>query len=292
MKSIRLVLSCAVLLLAFSCKKEVKETGSAPAVKDSVASKTDRQRIISLNGGITEIIAALGHQSEIVGTDVTSVYPENIKETAKVLGHMRSISVEPLMALDPTMVMASAKDMNPDLLKKLKDAGIETKIYDQQFSVDGTKKLIAQIAQKLGATNEKQLLDKIDADLAKIKPLAHRPKILFIYARGNNLMVSGKDTPMASLIGIAGGENAISDFEGFKPLTPEALLKYNPDALLFFSDGLQASGGIEGVLKMPGVAQTNAGKNKRIIAMDGGLMSGFGPRLGEAAALLNEKIAQ
>lgn len=281
-----------MLLLAFSCKKEAKENTSAQPAKDSVENKIGNQRIISLNGGITEIISALGHQQEIVGTDVTSVYPENIKETAQVLGHMRSISIEPLMALNPTLVMASAKDMNPDLLKKLKDSGIRTEVYDQQFSVDGTKKLIAEVAETFGETNYQPLISKIDEDLAKVKPLARKPKVLFIYARGNNLMVSGKDTQMASLIGIAGGENAVNDFEGFKPLTPEALLKYNPDALLFLSDGLQSSGGVDGVLKMPGVAQTNAGKNKKIIAMDGGLMSGFGPRLGEAAVSLNQLISE
>ena len=215
-----------------------------------------------------------------------------MRPSGRAPDEMRSISIEPLMALNPTLVMASAKDMNPDLLKKLKDSGIRTEVYDQQFSVDGTKKLIAEVAETLGETNYQPLISKIDEDLAKVEPLARKPKVLFIYALGNNLMVSGKDTQMASLIGIAGGENAVNDFEGFKPLTPEALLKYNPDALLFFSDGLQSSGGVDGVLKMPGVAQTNAGKNKKIIAMDGGLMSGFGPRLGEAAVSLNQLISE
>ena len=105
-------------------------------------------------------------------------------------------------------------------------------------------------------------------------------------------MVSGKNTPMASLIEIAGGENAVNDFEDFKPLTPEAVVKANPDVLFFFTSGLQGAGGNEGALKMPGIAQTNAGKNKKIIAMDGGLVSGFGPRLGEAAVELNKLLIE
>ncbi len=292
MKSLKIILSSAILLLAFSCKKEAVENKTDQTPAETTENKVSNQKIVSLNGGITEILAALGHQQEIVGTDVTSVYPENLKQTAKVLGHMRTITIEPIMALNPTLIMASGKDMNPELLKKIGESKIQTEVYNQEFSVEGTKRLIEQVAKTVGNTDYQNLYKKIDEDLAKVQPLSQKPKVLFIYARGNNLMVSGKDTQMASLINIAGGENAINDFDGFKPLTPEALVKYNPDFLLFFTDGLQSSGGIDGVLKVPGISQTTAGKKKQIIAMDGGLMSSFGPRLGEAAYSLNQLLIE
>lgn len=277
-----------LLLLGISCKKE----NTAETVKDSTATENlvSGQKIVTLNGGITEIVTALGYEKEIVGTDVTSTYPESLKATAKDLGHVRSMTIEPVMALNPTLILATEKDLNPELLKKIKESGIKTDILAQDYSVEGTKKLIEEVAKALGSTDYQKLYDKIDADLAKIQPIANKPKVLFIYARGNNLMVGGKETPMAKLIGIAGGENAVNDFEDFKPLTPEALVQYNPDVLLFFTTGLEGAGGMDGVLKTPGIAQTNAGKNKKIIAMDGGLMSGFGPRLGEAAYTLNQLL--
>ena len=49
---------------------------------------------------------------------------------------------------------------------------------------------------------------------------------------------------------------------------------------------------IDGVLKLEGISSTNAGKNKKIIAMDGQLVSGFGPRVGEAAVQLNQLLHQ
>lgn len=278
----------ALLLLGVACKKE----NTAETAKDSTATETpvSGQKIVTLSGGITEIVTALGYEKEIVGTDVTSTYPESLKATAKDLGHVRSMTVEPVMALNPTLILATEKDLNPELLKKIKESGIKTDILAQDYSVEGTKKLIEEVAKALGSTDYQKLYDKIDADLAKVQPIANKPKVLFIYARGNNLMVGGKETPMAKLIGIAGGENAVNDFDDFKPLTPEALVQYNPDVLLFFTTGLEGAGGIDGVLKTPGVAQTNAGKNKKIIAMDGGLMSGFGPRLGEAVYNLNQLL--
>jgi len=287
----KFILAASVLAVVYSCKKEVQKPTENAAEVSSEAPKTNN-KIVSLSGGITEIVSALGHESEIVGTDVTSTYPETLKSTAKDLGHVRSMTIEPIMAVNPTLILASDKDINPELLGKIKASGIKSELFKQEFSVEGTKKLIADVAKAIGNTDYQKLNDKIDADLKQIQPIAKKPKVLFIYARGNMMMVSGKNTPMAALIDIAGGENAINDFEDFKPLTPEAVVKANPDVLFFFTSGLQGSGGNEGVLKMPGVAQTNAGKNKKIIAMDGGLVSGFGPRLGEAAVALNKLLVE
>ncbi len=288
MKSLKIAVLSALFLSGISCKKDdSKITHSSSNETENTVS---RQRIVSLSGGVTEIVAALGHDKEIVGTDVTSTYPETLKSTAQDLGHVRSMTIEPIMKLNPTLILASDKDINSDLLEKIKTSGIQTELFKQEFSIAGTKALINHVAKVLGNTNQQALLDKIDADLKQIQPIAKKPKVLFIYARGNMLMVAGKNTPMASIINIAGGENAVHDFEDFKPLTPEAVVNANPDVLLFFTSGLRGNGGVEGALKMPGVSQTNAGKNKKVIAMDGGLLSAFGPRVGEAALNLNKLL--
>ncbi|WP_294322160.1 ABC transporter substrate-binding protein [uncultured Chryseobacterium sp.] len=287
----KIILAASLLVAVYSCKKEENtKTGNATEVNSETPKSNNK--IVTLNGGITEIVAALGHEKEIVGTDVTSTYPASLKSTAVDLGHVRSMTIEPIMAVSPTLILASDKDINPALMGKIKSSGIRTEIFDQEFTVDGTKKLIAEVAKAIGNADYQKLNDKIDADLKQIQPIAKKLKVLFIYARGNMLMVAGKNTPMASLIEIAGGENAVNDFEDFKPLTPEAVVKANPDVLFFFTSGLQGAGGNEGALKMPGVSQTNAGKNKNIIAMDGGLVSGFGPRLGEAAVGLNKLLIE
>jgi iron complex transport system substrate-binding protein len=287
----KFILAASVLVAVYSCKKEAGKPTENTTEVSSEAPKSNN-KIVTLNGGITEIVAALGHEKEIVGTDVTSTYPESLKATAKDLGHMRSMTIEPIMAVSPTLILASDKDINPELMGKIKSSGIKTEVFQQEFTVDGTKKLIADVAKAIGNTDYQKLNDKIDADLKQVQPIAKKPKVLFIYARGNMLMVSGKNTPMAALIDLAGGENAVNDFEDFKPLTPEAVVKANPDVLFFFTSGLQGAGGNEGALKMPGVSQTNAGKNKKIIAMDGGLISSFGPRLGEAAVGLNKLLIE
>lgn len=288
MKKITFILALAVSFSTISCKTENKETTEETV---SAQQPVSDAKIVSLSGAITETIAALGKGSEIVGKDVTSTFPADLK--AQELGHVRSMTIEPIMAVSPSLILASEKDLNPELMKKIQESGIKTEFVQQEYSVEGAKNLIKKVAEILGVTDVQNLNDKIDAAIAQVQPIVKKPKVLFIYARGaGNLMVAGTGTPMEALIKIAGGENAVSDFTDFKPLTPEALVQGNPDVILMFDSGIQSLGGIDGILKVPGVEQTNAGKNKKVITMDGGLMSSFGPRVGEAALELNKKLIE
>ena len=290
MKKITRIIAVTLLITAFTaCKKEDAKPVETPVTEAAAPA----HKIVSLNGAITEIVSALGHEKELVGVDVTSTYPESVKQTAKDLGHVSSISIESVIALKPTMILATAKDLTPDLIAKIKSAGIEAHIFEQTVSETGTKELIKEVADVVHNTEYKALQDKIDTDLKEVQALKTKPKVLFIYARGaGTLMVAGKNTPVEKMIALAGGENATLSFEDYKPLTPEAVVQGNPDVILMFTSGLGSLGGPAGVLKVPGIDKTKAGKNKRIIAMDGGLLSGFGPRLGEAAKELNTLLLE
>lgn len=289
MKKITFILALAVSFSVISCKTDNKDSVDETVATEEVAAEN---QIVSLNGAITETIAALGKGNEIVGKDVTSTYPEDLK--AKDLGHVsRNMTIEGIMAVNPTLIIGSEKDSNPELMKRIQESGIKTELINQEFSVEGAKNLIKEVAGIIGVSDFQNLNDKIDADIAQIQNFEKKPKVLFIYARGaGNLMVAGTGTPMEALIKIAGGENAVTEFADFKPLTPESLVQGNPDVILMFDSGIQSLGGIDGILKVPGIEQTNAGKNKKIITMDGGLISNFGPRVGEAALELNKKLTE
>ncbi|WP_413511018.1 heme/hemin ABC transporter substrate-binding protein [Myroides odoratus] len=282
-----------LVLLALSviaCKNSKEEKAVETTTTEAT---TSNERIISLNGAITETLVDLGQRSNIVGIDITSTFPTDLSTTATQLEHVNKINIEALMALKPTIIYIAKKDLNDNLKKQLEDANIKLVVIDQVYSVDGTKQLIKEVAATLNITDYTQLLAKIDQDQAQLKTLANKPKVLFIYARGaSNLFVAGNNTPMQNIIELAGGQNAVTGFDDFKPLTPEALLNSNPDYILLFDTGLQSMGGIDGVLKIEGLNRTNAGKNKKIIAMDGLLLTGFTPRLGEAITKLNQQLSE
>jgi len=270
----RLLLSAAVMLLALGTAL----AGPAP-------------RLVSLSGTISEIVCALGKQSQLVGVDVTSTYPAALEKLPKV-GHSRNISAEGVLALTPTLVVGTTESLKPEVAEQLKAAGVKVQLFKQEYSVAGTAKLVNEVAAAFGASAQAPaVIKQLNADLAKVKKPATAPKVLFIYARGSGtMMVAGTGTQAAKIIELAGGKNAVTDFADFKPLTAEALVTANPDVLLLFDSGLASLGGKAGLLQVPGIAQTTAGKTGRVIEMDGQLLTGFGPRLGQATAELAGKL--
>ncbi len=249
------------------------------------------EKIVSVSGTTTEILCVLGLEKNIIGTDVTSTYPSSIQELPKV-GHNRNLSTEGIVSLGPTLVIGLEKDFKPELKQQLEKAGIKVKLFKLDYSAQGSKNLITEVAAYFGKSTQAQpVLKSIDTDLAKVPKLKTTKKILFIYARGTGtMMVAGNNTSIEKMIELAGAKNAVSGFEDFKPLNAEALVTANPDVILMFNSGLESLGGMDGLLKVQGIAQTNAGRNKKVIEMDGQFLAGFGPRVGKAAGELAEKL--
>jgi iron complex transport system substrate-binding protein len=262
--------------------------------KEAAAAMPDSTRIVSLNGSVSEILAGLGLENNIAGTDITSNYPAGMKAKPKV-GHNKNINAEGVMALQPDLIIGLKKEVSPALAAQFKAAGVKLLLAEQDYSVDGTRKLIHFLADSLHASAKGDSMVKVlEADLSKVPAVAdnaNKPKVLFIYARGTGtMMVGGTGTAIDKAIALAGGQNAITEFADYKPLTAEALVKANPDIILLFDSGLQSLGGAAGLAKVQGIKETKAGKNNKIISMDGELLSSFGPRLGVAIQELAAKI--
>lgn len=263
---------------------------SGPEAKKEEVKK-EAMRIVSLNGTITEIVYALGEEKQLVAVDITSTYPEAATKLTN-LGHLSAISAEGILGSSPTHVIGFADEIKPELLDQLKNAKVEVVLFERDYSIKGAKKAIRDIAKWLEKEEEgKKLEDQIDADVKGLSPLTSKPAVLFVYARGaGTMMVAGDDTQMEKMIELAGGKNAVGGFNEFKPLTPESVIAANPDLLLLFESGTQSLNGEAGLLEIPGIKLTTAGKNKQFLSMDGLLLSGFGPRVGKALSILNGEL--
>ena len=265
------------------------------ASKTKVDAPDAAPRIVTIGGGVTETAFALGAENQIVGVDTSSLYPEAATKLPQV-GYQRQLAAEGVVSLKPTLVLATSDAGTPAALQQIEAAGIKIVSVPNDHTVAGATSRIRQIAAILNAgARGEELVKKLETDLQSAQTCVNssgaKPKVLFIYARGAGAAnVSGTNTAADEMIKLAGGVNAVTGFENYKPLTPEALVTAQPDVILLPALGLQSLGGADAVQQLPGVAQTPAGKNRRIMAVDDLLLLGFTPRLGEGVKDLCAKL--
>ncbi|MCY4603408.1 MAG: hemin ABC transporter substrate-binding protein [Gemmatimonadetes bacterium] len=262
---------------------------------DAEEMPSDSSRIVSLGGTITETVFALGAGERVVGVDASSSFPETVNQLPKVAYHRR-LSAEGVLSLRPTLVIATTEAGPPEAIQQLKSAGVTVLVLPHEPTVENAIAKIERIAAALdiqarGAALIQALKEELNQVQSSIPQNAAQAKILFLYARGQGtLMVAGQDTSADTMIGLAGATNAVQGYNGYKPLTSEAAVAAAPDLILLMDSGLESIGGAQGLWQLPGLALTPAGQQGRVLSMDGLLLLGFGPRLGQAVLALNQAL--
>ena len=248
---------------------------------------SDTSRIVTLNGDLNEIVYALGYGEAVVGNDLSATFPPKTLDLPKV-GYQRALNAEGILSLDPTLVMGNEQAGPPEVLEQLRNAGVPVVILPDETSIDGAILKVVMVGEVLGDRDRAaELAEQIGAEIASAQELipdpAPRPRIAFIYARGLGILfLAGRDTPSEGLITAAGGMDAGAEagVTDFAPLTAEGLAAADPDWLILTEDGLESVGGLEGLLAIPGVAQTAAGRERRVLTFDDLGFLGLTPRVG------------
>lgn len=270
------------------------EGGAAPAAQPT-AQPAEKRRIVSIGAAITETVYAIGRGDEVVAVDRTSIYPEMTKDLPNV-GLPHQLSVEGIAAQQPTLILADGDDTNP-ALEQLAKLNIKVeRLGKEPRTVEAAAERIIAISTLLDLPGEgKALVERLKTDVQKALDIAstvtEKPKVLFVYARGHRtLLMAGKDTSAHELLLLAGAQNAMESESDFKPLNAEAIIAAGPEFIVIPEKGLQSLGGVDGVIGLPGIAETPAGKNKRIIPIDDLEILTFGPRMGQGLLKLVEAL--
>ena len=252
----------------------------------SATAQEQQLKVVSADGSLTEIVYALGKQDVLVGVDTTSGYPAVARKLPQI-GYKRNISAEGVLSLEPQVLIAT-DDSGPDkILKQLAVAGVEIKRYSAQPKLEVVKEKILGVAQLLGVEEQGQALwlevaEHVKQSQAPLVGIKERTKVMFVLSAGSGSpLVSGDATMADAIIKLSGGVNAAQGFSGYKPMSVESIISAAPDVLLMMSRGGDHSATAD-VLSQPGFKLTPAAANKRLVVMDGMLMLGFGPRIGEA----------
>ncbi|KUJ71068.1 hemin ABC transporter substrate-binding protein [Thiomicrospira sp. WB1] len=260
------------------------------------ANATDR--IVAIDGAVTEIIYALDEADRLVGRDTTSTYPPEAESLPDV-GYMRQLSAEGILSLKPNLIIATEDARPIRVLTQLKQAGITVHTLNNDYSAKGTRHKIQQVAGILGAEQAgERVIQQFDQQLsqARNQALAQRQKegpqqaIFLLNIRGGNMMAAGRETRADTLMKLAGLENPARDaFKSYKPLSAEAAIDFNPDVIITFAHTLEAMGGKQALLNHPAIRLTQAGRQQNLVVIEGADLN-FGPHLGQAVQTLSQKV--
>ena len=279
------ILFCLTASIAIAQPVEVTDANGETVVIHSA------ERIVSLNGSTTEILFALGIGEKIVGCDASSTYPKHATETLPSVGYQYRLNAEGILSLRPTLVIGRSDVKPPQVIEQLRMAGVTVLLLKEPRTVDEAKQRLRTIGKAVDRQEQATaLISALEKDIetlkSKVTSRQNQPKLkaLFLYLRGpQTAFVLGKDSGPSAMLELVGATNAAGKIKGTKPMTAEAVIAAQPDVYVLFESGLKSIGGVEGLLKVPGLAQTPAGRDKRVVAMDGLYLSGFGPRCGKAA---------
>ena len=243
-------------------------------------SKVTVSRVVVLANGVAEIIQALGANEVIVGRDISSTEKTLADIPIVTSGHQ--VLPEKILALNPDLVIIDSATGPKTAIAQIRKAGIKIVVTPDSWTLADIAPKVRAVGDAIGASNEAELLiGKIEKSLSFSK-LSNQVRVAFLYLRGTSSVYliggpgSGADSLLASIGAIdVGAENLANPFN---TLTAESLASLNPDVILVMSKGLESVGGIAGLIKLPGVAQTSAGKKSAVIDVDDSLLLSFGPR--------------
>ncbi|MGB3544792.1 heme/hemin ABC transporter substrate-binding protein, partial [Rubrivirga sp.] len=234
---------------------------AAPERSEAVSAEaSSERRIVTLGGPVTEITHALGLEGEVVGTDRSSLYPASILDKPR-LDYFRQTSAEGVLSLNPTMVVAIEGTGPPGVLDQIRAAGVTVEVVPEVTDLEGAEDRVRRVAAIYGVGDQAEpVVAQMRSELGAVEPV-EGVRALFVYARGAGVvMVSGTNNAADTVLRMAGAENVVTAFQDFRPLTAEAVADASPDVIVIPERGLESMGGIDGLLRQPGLAQTPAGQ--------------------------------
>ena len=256
------------------------------------------KRLVCVGGSLTEIIYALNLQEHLIAIDTTSTYPMATKKLPSV-GYARTLSLEGVLSMRPQLLLVTEDAGPPQVLRQISYAGVQVKVLKADHRYEGLIDRIRAIGFLLGVeARAEKLIKEINHEwqqyqqdmshgmigknenLLKKEVPSQQLKAMFIMAHSpQQIMVAGRSTSAHAIMNYLHLDNAFKTVQGYKPLTPESVIAGQANIILLTDQGLQAQGGMQGILRLPGVMQTPAARHRQIYSREANHLLGFGPRL-------------
>jgi iron complex transport system substrate-binding protein len=243
-------------------------------------------RIVSLTPSATEVVAALGADSELVGVDDYSEFPAAVKALPKV-GSFLAPNLEAIVKLSPTVVIVD--DIHGQTAGALRDHHIRV-VECAMHALPDLKSALQTVGKDLGRTPQATAaIARIDAalDTAAAHRPEHHPKVLAVIDREagglGNIVAVGPGSWVDELLAVVGADNILmASGVRYPKIGLEEILRGQPDVILDLS---QASSDLAPWQQV----DVPAVRDHRVRAMPP-FVSRPSPRIEEAVGLLEQAL--
>ena len=262
----------------------------------------DRVLSLDLYGTLTDTIVALGLQDRLVGR-ANSDLQESLQDLPVVTQNGHDVSIEAVLNLHPDLILTNTTIGSDTVYDQLEAGGVTVVRFEHTPSFEGISTTIEAVGAAFGMGEEATTLaehtqEELDEALQYVDSLSsatpQEPRAVTLYVRGTAgvFFILGADYGAADVLDAlnledTAAENGITDIN---PANAEALLSLDPEIVLAMAEGVESTGGIDGLLERPGMAATTAGENERVITAPDTQLLAYGPRTPQAVRALGEAI--
>ncbi|MBN1940359.1 MAG: ABC transporter substrate-binding protein [Candidatus Aminicenantes bacterium] len=247
--------------------------------------RTDRapKRVVSLAPNITEILFALGAGGQVAAVTRFCDYPPEAAEKIRIGGFLDP-DIERIRDVAPDLIAAFRG--NPlEKIERLDSLGLSVFVLDIGYRLEEIPPLVEKIGAVIGRNAEaaslaRSLSERTARVAASLSGLRNRPRV-FLKLQGEGLWTCGRESYFTDLIDKAGGVSVTSGIEkNWLEYGAERLVRDNPDVFVILSPSAVEFERTKAWLKSrPGIRETTAVRNGRIVRLDENPASRFGPRL-------------
>jgi iron complex transport system substrate-binding protein len=253
------------------------------------------EKIVSLSPSATEMLFAIGAGSQVTAVDDNSNYPPEAPKS-ELSGFQPN--AEAIAAEAPDLVVLS-NDTNK-VVDQLTTLKIPVYLAASAVTLDDTYKQLNDLGALTGhAAEAADTAQRIKDDIAKlVKDVPPRStKLTYYYELDPTLYSVTSKTFIGALFALAGLENIADPADadgkkgGYPQLSPEALVKSDPD-LIFLADTKCCQQSLATVKARTGWANITAVKNGNVIPLDDDIASRWGPRVVDLVKAITDAVAK
>jgi len=240
------------------------------------------QRIISLYGGLSEILVSLGVGSQVVGRTQGD---DSFKDIPTVGTHLQP-NVEMILALKPDLVVQAGVPKGLPALQRLEAQGTPVAMFAPRDFAG-----LFSVIQRLGALTGRtaaadELVRALKAKLAQVarRVQGRKPVRVFFEVRYHNLLAAGRGSLVDDIIIRAGGVNILESPQKLTAYSLEALLQEDPQVYVIQQGPMNRSP--DDIYTRTYFQELQAVRQRRVLVVEESLFSRPGPRSAEAVEQL------